>query len=166
MLSIREGNKCMNGLVCLRTHEAFVKGLPTQQASLVCQCASCIHALILQAGNPAASSNTMSAQPAGVTPAAQQQAPARAVVQQPMHKSTAIIPGWSKVLSSSSLGIECQKIHQPNRNASTKDCFGVMELEVMKFVAYCGGLTIRMRVDDMQFGASERCAHFGADMLV
>jgi hypothetical protein len=31
-----------------------------------------------------------------------------------------------------------------------------MELEVMKFVAYCGGLTIKLRVDDLQHGAVER----------
>jgi hypothetical protein len=72
-------------------------------------------------------------------------------VQQP-HKSTAIIPGWSKALSSSSAAIECQKVSQPNRSAHAKECVGVMELEVMKFVAYCGGLTIRMRCDEFNAG--------------
>jgi hypothetical protein len=72
------------------------------------------------------------------------------------HKSTAIIPGWSRVLSSQALTIECQKITQPSRTASAKESYGVMELEVMKFVAYCGGLTIRLRVDDLQHGPVER----------
>jgi hypothetical protein len=31
-----------------------------------------------------------------------------------------------------------------------------MELEVMKFVAYCGGLTIKLRLDDLQFGHVEK----------
>lgn len=34
-----------------------------------------------------------------------------------------------------------------------------MELEVMKFVAYCGGLTIKLRLDDLQFGHVDRSAH-------
>jgi hypothetical protein len=77
----------------------------------------------------------------------------------PVHKSTAIIPGWSRPLSSQALTIECQKITQPGRSAGAKECFGVMELEVMKFVAYCGGLTIRLRVDDMLHGGVDRCGH-------
>jgi hypothetical protein len=76
----------------------------------------------------------------------------------PIHKSTAIIPGWSRPLSSQTLTIECQKITQPGRSAGAKECFGVMELEVMKFVAYCGGLTIRLRVDDLLHGAVDRWA--------
>lgn len=51
--------------------------------------------------------------------------------------------------------MECQKICQPNRAALARDCFGVMELEVMKFVAYCSGLTIKLRVDESQFGCTE-----------
>jgi len=35
-----------------------------------------------------------------------------------------------------------------------------MELEVMKFVAYCGGLTIKLRLDDLQFGHVDRSAHY------
>jgi hypothetical protein len=77
--------------------------------------------------------------------------------QAPVHKSTAIIPGWSRPLSSQALTIECQKITQPGRSAAAKECFGVMELEVMKFVAYCGGLTIRLRLDDLQHGPVDRC---------
>jgi hypothetical protein len=72
------------------------------------------------------------------------------------HKSTAIIPGWSRVLSSQSLTIECQKITQPGRSAQPREVYGVMELEVMKFVAYCGGLTIRLRVDDLNHGPVEK----------
>lgn len=83
-------------------------------------------------------------------PAAAPAAPPRPA-QQP-HKSTAIIPGWSKALSSTSMTIECQKISQANRGAPAKECVGVMELEVMKFVAYCGGLTIRMRCDEFSQG--------------
>ena len=30
---------------------------------------------------------------------------------------------------------------------------GVLEMEVMKFVAYCGGVTVKFRVDDLQYGA-------------
>ncbi|KAF8073005.1 E3 ubiquitin-protein ligase TOM1-like [Scenedesmus sp. PABB004] len=72
-----------------------------------------------------------------------------------VHKSTAIIPGWSRPLSSQALTIECQKITQPGRAAAAKESYGVMELEVMKFVAYCGGLTIKLRVDDLQHGPVE-----------
>jgi hypothetical protein len=74
----------------------------------------------------------------------------------PIHKSTAIIPGWSRPLSSQALTIECQKITQPNRAAAAKEGYGVMELEVMKFVAYCGGLTIKLRIDDLQHGPVDR----------
>lgn len=74
----------------------------------------------------------------------------------PVHKSTAIIPGWSRPLSSQALTIECQKITQSNRSAAPKECYGVMELEVMKFVAYCGGLTIKLRIDDLQHGPVDR----------
>lgn len=90
---------------------------------------------------------------------------AQAAAQQPaaaaprpvaVHKSTAIIPGWSRPLSSQALTIECQKITQPSRTTSAKECYGVMELEVMKFVAYCGGLTIKLRVDDVQHGPVDR----------
>ncbi|WIA09202.1 hypothetical protein OEZ85_008612 [Tetradesmus obliquus] len=89
------------------------------------------------------------AQAAAQQPAAAAPAAPRTV---PVHKSTAIIPGWSRPLSSQQLTIECQKITQPSRTASAKECYGVMELEVMKFVAYCGGLTIKLRVDDLQHG--------------
>lgn len=90
--------------------------------------------------------------------AAQQPAAAAAAAPRPVaiHKSTAIIPGWSRPLSSQSLTIECQKITQPNRSASAKESYGVMELEVMKFVAYCGGLTIKLRLDDLQHGPVDR----------
>jgi hypothetical protein len=87
---------------------------------------------------------------AAAAPAAAQRPPA------PAHKSTAIIPGWSRPLSSQALTIECQKITQPSRSAAPKECYGVMELEVMKFVAYCGGLTIKLRVDDLQHGPVDR----------
>jgi hypothetical protein len=100
------------------------------------------------AANPAAA--------AAAVPAAAAAAPAApARPPQPPHKSTAIIPGWSKVLSSSSMNIECQKINQTNRSAQMKECVGVMELEVMKFVAYCGGLTIRMRCDEFANGTMD-----------
>jgi hypothetical protein len=79
-------------------------------------------------------------------------APAAARPAVPAHKSTAIIPGWSKQMSSTTMSIECQKISQPARGSSAKECYGVMEVEVMKFVAYCGGLTIRMRVDELMHG--------------
>lgn len=88
--------------------------------------------------------------PAAAAPAAAPRPPA------PVHKSTAIIPGWSRPLSSQALTIECQKITQPSRTAAPKECYGVMELEVMKFVAYCGGLTIKLRVDDLQHGPVDR----------
>lgn len=81
-----------------------------------------------------------------------------------IHKSTAIIPGWSRPLSSQSLTIECQKISQPSRSASAKESYGVMELEVMKFVAYCGGLTIKLRLDDLQFGHVDRSAQAHAGL--
>jgi hypothetical protein len=86
-------------------------------------------------------------------------APAAAAAPRPVavHKSTAIIPGWSRPLSSQSLTIECQKITQPNRSVAAKESYGVMELEVMKFVAYCGGLTIKLRLDDLQHGPVDRC---------
>ena len=92
--------------------------------------------------------------------AAAQQPAAPAAAPRPVaiHKSTAIIPGWSRPLSSQSLTIECQKISQPSRSASAKESYGVMELEVMKFVAYCGGLTIKLRLDDLQFGHVDRSA--------
>lgn len=93
------------------------------------------------------------AQAAAQQPAAAAPAAPRTV---PVHKSTAIIPGWSRPLSSQQLTIECQKITQPSRTASAKECYGVMELEVMKFVAYCGGLTIKLRVDDLQHGQVDR----------
>lgn len=96
----------------------------------------------------AAAGATQGAAPAAAAPAA-----ARPVA---VHKSTAIIPGWSRPLSSQALTIECQKISQPARSASAKETYGVMELEVMKFVAYCGGLTIRLRVDDLQHGPVDR----------
>ena len=100
-----------------------------------------------QAGPPAMAA-AAPAPAAGAQPAARPPAP--------VHKSTAIIPGWSRPLSSQALTIECQKITQPTRSASPKECFGVMELEVMKFVAYCGGLTIRLRIDDLQHGPVDR----------
>lgn len=98
------------------------------------------------------------AQAAAQQPAAAGAAAAAGTAPRPVaiHKSTAIIPGWSRPLSSESLTIECQKISQPNRSASAKESYGVMELEVMKFVAYCGGLTIKLRLDDLQFGHVDR----------
>lgn len=98
---------------------------------------------------------------AAAAPAPAAGAPAAARPPAPVHKSTAIIPGWSRPLSSQALTIECQKITQPNRSAAPKECYGVMELEVMKFVAYCGGLTIKLRIDDLQHGAVDRCAAGG-----
>lgn len=92
------------------------------------------------------------AQAAAQQPAAAAAAAGAAPRPVAIHKSTAIIPGWSRPLSSQSLTIECQKISQPSRSASAKESYGVMELEVMKFVAYCGGLTIKLRLDDLQFG--------------
>eukprot|EP00879_Flechtneria_rotunda_P016229 GHRR01016979.1.p1 GENE.GHRR01016979.1~~GHRR01016979.1.p1 ORF type:complete len:784 (+),score=217.86 GHRR01016979.1:791-3142(+) len=86
------------------------------------------------------------AQPAAQQPAAAAPRPVA------VHKSTAIIPGWSRPLSSQALTIECQKITQTSRIAAAKECYGVMELEVMKFVAYCGGLTIKLRLDDLHYG--------------
>ena len=86
-------------------------------------------------------------------------APASQQAQQPrpssLHKNTTLIPGWSRSLSSLQLQIECQKIVQPQRVALQRDSFGVLEMEVMKFVAYCGGVTVRFRVDDMQFGPAD-----------
>lgn len=73
----------------------------------------------------------------------------------PPHKSTAIIPGWSRPLSSAALVVECQRIGQPSRLAPARDCVGVMELEVMKFVAYCGGLTLRLRIDELPSAEEE-----------
>lgn len=92
----------------------------------------------------------------GAAAAAPQQPAAAAPRPAPVHKSTAIIPGWSRPLSSQALTIECQKITQTSKVASAKESYGVMELEVMKFVAYCGGLTIKLRVDDLQNGPMER----------
>lgn len=91
----------------------------------------------------------------GTAVAAPQQ-PAAAPRPVPVHKSTAIIPGWSRPLSSQALTIECQKITQTSRVATPKESYGVMELEVMKFVAYCGGLTIKLRLDDLQNGPLDR----------
>jgi len=93
---------------------------------------------------------------AAAAPAPAAGAPAAARPAAPVHKSTAIIPGWSRPLSSQALTIECQKITQPSRSAAAKECYGVMELEVMKFVAYCGGLTIKLRIDDLQHGPVDR----------
>lgn len=95
---------------------------------------------------------------AAAAPAPAAGAPAAVRPPAPVHKSTAIIPGWSRPLSSQALTIECQKITQPNRSAAPKECYGVMELEVMKFVAYCGGLTIKLRIDDLQHGPVDRRA--------
>lgn len=108
------------------------------------------HALRCMQAAPAA----MAAPAPAAAAAAPAAAPARPAV---THKSTAIIPGWSRHLTSQTLTIECQKITQSNRGAGPRDCYGVMELEVMKFVAYCGGLTIKLRVDDLQHGPVERC---------
>lgn len=96
------------------------------------------------------------AQAAAQQPAAAAAAAGAAPRPVAIHKSTAIIPGWSRPLSSQSLTIECQKISQPSRSASAKESYGVMELEVMKFVAYCGGLTIKLRLDDLQHGHVDR----------
>lgn len=71
------------------------------------------------------------------------------------HKSTTLIPSWSRALSSQALQTECQKVHQPLRTASSRDVFAVLELEVMKYVAYCGGITVKFRVDDLLFGPVE-----------
>jgi hypothetical protein len=87
--------------------------------------------------------------PAAGTPAG---TPAAARPAQPQ-KSTALIPGWSRPLSSSSLVIECQKVSQPLRSPSAKECLGVMDVEVMKYVAYCGGLLIRLKVEEVAAGA-------------
>lgn len=103
---------------------------------------------------PAASLATVpQAQPTG-TQASQ---PAQQLVQQPQqrstsHKSTALIPGWSRALSSQALQLECQKAHQPQRISNAWDTYGVLELEVMKYVAYCGGITVKFRVDDLHYG--------------
>lgn len=94
--------------------------------------------------------------------AAPQQPAAAAPRPVPVHKSTAIIPGWSRPLSSQALTIECQKITQTSRAASPKESYGVMELEVMKFVAYCGGLTIKLRIDDLLNGPMDRSVTAGA----
>lgn len=74
---------------------------------------------------------------------------------QAAHKTTTLIPGWSRSLSSQALQIECQKITQPQRNASARECFGVLELEVMKFVAYCGGVTVKFKIEELQCGGAE-----------
>lgn len=71
------------------------------------------------------------------------------------HKSTTLIPCWSRPFSSQQLQVECQKIVQPMRASAAKDSFGVLEMEVMKFVAYCGGVTVRFRVDELQYGPVE-----------
>lgn len=48
--------------------------------------------------------------------------------------------------------IESQKVTNSHRNATPKESIAVMELEVMKFVAYCGGLTIRVKVEEIPSG--------------
>eukprot|EP00798_Chlamydomonas_sp_ICE-L_P005097 gene5097-34897_t len=71
------------------------------------------------------------------------------------HKNVTIIPGWSRTLSSQHLQVECQKVQQPLQEANTLDCVGLLDIELMKYVAYCGGLTIKLRIDEMHFGAAE-----------
>jgi hypothetical protein len=93
------------------------------------------------------------AAPAGGAPASAGGAPATPARPAAQHRSTALIPGWSKPLSSSSLVIECQKISQQLRAPSSKECLGVMDVEVMKYVAYCGGLVIRLKVEEVAAGA-------------
>ncbi|GLI63892.1 hypothetical protein VaNZ11_007009 [Volvox africanus] len=90
-------------------------------------------------------------------PAQQQQAQPGQQPQQrgTAHKSTALIPGWSRALSSQALQLECQKAHQPQRTSNTRDTYAVLELEVMKYVAYCGGITVKFRVDDLHYGPIE-----------
>ena len=72
-----------------------------------------------------------------------------------VHKNTTLIPGWSRPLSSQQLHMECQKVAQPLRSAGPRDCVGVLEMEVMKFVAYCGGVTLKFRIDELQYGPVE-----------
>ncbi|MEW5298567.1 MAG: hypothetical protein WDW36_001675 [Sanguina aurantia] len=83
--------------------------------------------------------------PAGVAPSGRAVAASAAAG----HKSTTLIPGWSRSLSSQALHMECQKVAQPQRVAPMRDCYGVLDMEVMKFVAYCGGVTIKVRVDEV-----------------
>ena len=66
------------------------------------------------------------------------------------YKSTTLIPGWSRALSSQQLQIECQKVNQlPQlRSTGARDGLAVLEMEVMKFVAYCGGVTLEFRMDE------------------
>ena len=77
------------------------------------------------------------------------------------HKNTTLIPGWSRALSSQHLQIECQNVVQPTGEESPslqrpqrgegatlpRNDLGVLEMEVMKFVAYCGGVSVKFRVD-------------------
>ncbi|KAF5841626.1 hypothetical protein DUNSADRAFT_12082 [Dunaliella salina] len=74
------------------------------------------------------------------------------------HKSTTLIPGWSRTLSSQQLQIECQKVARPSSTpglggplskAGPREDLGVLEMEVMKFVAYCGGVSIKFRIDEV-----------------
>lgn len=76
------------------------------------------------------------------------------------HKNTTLIPGWSRALSSQQLHIECQKIAQPlpaltvaaSRGMPPPQrggAVGVLEMEVMKFVAYCGGVCVKFRIDEL-----------------
>ncbi len=125
-----------------------------QAAPTTAVAASTLSPLAPVTAAPAASLATVpQALPAG-TQASQ---PAQQLVQQPQqrstsHKSTALIPGWSRALSSQALQLECQKAHQPQRISSAQDTYGVLELEVMKYVAYCGGITVKFRVDDLHYG--------------
>lgn len=66
------------------------------------------------------------------------------------YKSTTLIPGWSRALSSQQLQIECQKVNQLPllRSTGARDGLAVLEMEVMKFVAYCGGVTLEFRMDE------------------
>ncbi|KAJ9531877.1 hypothetical protein QJQ45_022018 [Haematococcus lacustris] len=72
-----------------------------------------------------------------------------------MHRNTTLIPCWSKSMSSQQLQIESQKIAQPLQGPAAKDSFAVLEMEVMKFVAYCGGVTVRFRIDNALQSSTE-----------
>lgn len=91
-------------------------------------------------------------------PAVPSSPPARVPIS--VHKSTTLIPGWSRALSSQQLLVECQNIARPagappapavagGAGLPPREDLGVLDMEVMKFVAYCGGVCVKFRMDEV-----------------